>query len=180
MPRSKPPKTVKYAAAGLNEPLEWIFPPGHLTGEEETSAHAAREAKRIGEARVAKLELLMAHYGIPKGEPPIMRYGALCVSLAQDFVPGFEVRGDSLWDFLLVRGDRKTIRWTARSEQFFFDYVQAKKLVDPKATDTAICSSLCKLRDPDLAKPGRASELATHVSTLITKLAKLRRRKRAN
>lgn len=178
MPRIKP-KVVKYLAAALNEPLEYIFPPASLS-EAEREAYFFDQLKRLRELQLAKLELLMEHHKIPKDEPPGVRHFALNLCLAQDYVAGLRIVPDTRWDFLRIDGDRKTRKWPPRSKVNFFDYVTRAQSAHPEISVADACEHLLKCANADLAKPTRARELAAQTKSLENVFAKIARMKRAN
>ena len=58
------------------------------TLEEYVAEHRAASEKAEGE-KADKIPLLLEHYGIPEGPDLVSTYFLLCLSMAEDFVPGF-------------------------------------------------------------------------------------------
>jgi hypothetical protein len=163
----------------FNQPLERIDP-YPLWNAEEKAAHDAAENVRLGNEQCKKLDLLKQSYGLTS-LPWQVRGDALALELAKEKYLGFQVLPDPIWDFFSVTDNRKNRRhWTPRQEKFLYDYVSLKQRLDPKVTVASICEFLCTTRDPDLARPARASSLAGLTKTLVNVFTKIARAKRAN
>jgi hypothetical protein len=125
-------------SGGLARPIKGVGRSSLLFDEEERKRWIEAELLRILKERLAKVPLLMRHYGIPDEENGSVRALALLLRLAEDFVPGFKLDSD-----YHGRG-RKRPGQKAEDLDRLLMKVISKKLRDPRMTDRQACELILK------------------------------------